>query len=236
MVSQEPADFTKAGARFLSLVLNPFVCGSDGIYRCSGFQTFDWQSHGFGTRDGSPVADVTLRQVHSATVLNAAGLSDRGAEGDGLITDLPGVAVGIRTADCVPILMLDSQARAVAAVHAGWRGTAAGIIEECVRRMRSEFSTVPENIYAALGPSIGACCYQVGMDVAERFRKWDAVRPGNHVDLGKANRLQLQAAGVPIEQIFDAGLCTFCHPGRFHSFRRDPNDPGRMISAISRQT
>jgi YfiH family protein len=212
-----------------------FVTDGGGLYRCQAFDVFAWQTHGFGTRHASPPAQVTLRQIHSAKVVNASGLEDRQAEGDGLITNKCGIAIGVRTADCVPLLLLDRRTRVVGAIHAGWRGTAASIVEEALRCMRTNFETQPEDVYAAIGPCIRACCYQVGMDVAERFREWNAVRPGNHVDLAAANRLQMMGCGIPQDQIFDCGICTFCDANQFYSFRREPQDPGRMTSAICRR-
>lgn len=211
----------------------------DGIYRCDAFQQFVWQSHGFGTREASPTADVTLRQIHSNTVFNAAGLHDGEREGDALVTDQPGLAIGVRTADCVPILLLDAERRAIAAVHAGWRGSAAGIVRCAIERMGQEFQTSPADIYAAIGPCIRACCYEVGLDVAQQFaaifpeQKLDATT-AQKLDLSEANRRQMQAAGVKPERIFDSCLCTTCEPAQFFSYRRERENPGRMLAVISR--
>lgn len=215
-----------------------FRLGEDGIYRCDAFQEFIWQSHGFGTRLGNPRADVTLRQIHSAGVYNAHGLTDRACQGDGLATVEVSRTIGVRTADCVPILLLDARRRAVAAVHAGWRGTTARIVERAIASMSDWFGTGPTDLYAAIGPCIRECCYEVGMEVAseftELFPEWQPVTGKRHVNLVEANRRQLQTAGVLPGHIADCGLCTFCLPEYFFSFRREPANAGRMLSAICR--
>ncbi len=215
-----------------------FLLGADNIYRCAEFQHFLWQSHGFGTRIASPPVDVTLRQIHSDQVFNAHPLTDRQCEGDALITDDVGRHIGVRTADCVPILLLDSGRRAVAAVHAGWRGTIAGIVTRAIDKMQLDFGSQPKDIRAAFGPCIRECCYEVGPEVASRFSplfpEWAPVTGKQHLDLPEANRRHLLAAGVPLSQIFDCALCTVCLAAHFFSYRREPHNPGRMVSAIAR--
>jgi polyphenol oxidase len=215
-----------------------FLLGADGIYRCEAFQQFLWQSHGFGTRMANPAADLTLRQVHSDRVWNAHPLTDRQCEGDALVTDDIGRGIGVRTADCVPVLLLDAGRRAVAAVHAGWRGTATGIVARAVEKMTLDFGSRPADIHAALGPSIRECCYEVGPEVANKFSslfpEWPPVKGKQHLDLVEANRRHLTAAGVPAHRTFDSGLCTSCLAEHFFSYRREPQNPGRMLSVISR--
>jgi YfiH family protein len=113
---------------------------------------------------------VTLRQIHSSLVrrVTADDISTS-LKGDGLMTDEPGVLLGIQTADCIPVLVADHKKRAVAAFHAGWRGTLARIVENGVGRMRVEFGSKPENLIASIGPGIGQCCYSVGDEVREQF-------------------------------------------------------------------
>jgi YfiH family protein len=180
--------------------------------------------------------DLTLRQIHSDQVWNAHALLNRQVEGDALVTSDPGCAIGVRTADCVPILLLDAGRRAVAVIHAGWRGTAAAIAARAVEKMQLDFGSRPVDIHAALGPCIRECCYEVGPEVAANFStlfpEWPATNGRRHLDLPEANRRHLTAAGVPAGQIFDSGLCTFCLPEQFFSYRREPQNPGRMISAI----
>jgi polyphenol oxidase len=184
--------------------------------------------HGFGTRDAPLSQDgmASLRQVHSARCLVTDQPGCAG-EGDALLTAQPGLAVSVRTADCLPILLADPEHGAVAAVHAGWRGTAARIVQEAIAKMEREFETNPAHLLAAIGPGIGVCCYQVGEDVAQRF----GLHGAGYVDLAQENRRQLQAAGVSDARIDLLGLCTFCDR-RFHSWRRDKDQAGRTISFI----
>lgn len=215
-----------------------FLLGADGIYRCAGFQHFLWQSHGFGTRMANPEVDVTVRQIHSAEVWNAHPLADRQCEGDALITDDLNRRIGVRTADCVPILLLDPDKRAVAAVHAGWRGTVAAIVRRTIEKMQVDFGTHAADIRAAIGPCIRECCYEVGPEVASQFSplfpEWPPVAGKRHLDLVEANRRHLTSAGVPDAQVFDSGLCTVCLPEHFFSYRREPQNPGRQLSVIAR--
>ncbi len=175
---------------------------------------------------------VTLRQTHS-TLIHRVGRVDAGEEakltGDGLMTDEPGIALGIQTADCVPVLLADPKRGAVAAFHAGRRGTLHRIVEHGVGRMRLEFGSVPEDLHAAIGPAIGPCCYGVGEEIEHEFHSQfryagelfcevydsDPVRkkypmlfltqraPG-HSDLGPSVHLDLPEANR--RQLLDAGL------------------------------
>ena len=188
----------------------------------------DWVEHGFGTRNSAldQASMASLKQIHSNTAL----VGDRpgpAGEGDALVTGTPGVAVSVRTADCFPILLADGRARAVAAIHAGWRGTAAGVVRSTLERMRTEFGTDPADVFAAIGPGIGACCYKVGAEVASQFGKPQA----SHLDLAVENRAQMIDAGLDPDRIALVGGCTFCNEERFFSWRRD-QDAGRMISFI----
>jgi hypothetical protein len=218
-------------------VCDLFRLAADNIFRCIPFEDFNWLSHGFGTRMANPPADVTLRQIHSAILKNAAGLRDLEHEGDALITNQPHRTIGIRTADCVPILLLDSSLRAVAAIHAGWRGSASEIVTKAVQQLTTDFGSQPDNIHAAIGPCIRECCYEVSSDVADQFTRWTTplVKANGkpNLNLAEVNARQLESAGVPSTQMFDSGLCTFCNAETFYSFRRDPLDPGRMLSAIA---
>jgi YfiH family protein len=219
-----------------------FHLSSDGIFRCAAFQQFSWQSHGFGTRQANPPAAVTLRQIHSDLIWIAHGLGDREQEGDALVSNDPGLNIGVRTADCLPILLLDAEQRAVAAVHAGWRGSAAGIVHGAVQKMKAEFNSEPRNVMAAIGPCIRECCYQVGAEVVARFEslvpEWrgtPAEPDGKrHLNLANVNIRQMQAAGVAAGSIFDSGLCTCCRSDIFYSYRQQPGEPGRMTTAIAR--
>jgi YfiH family protein len=199
------------------------------VLHSSLLSDLDWVTHGFGTRLDAISQDemASLRQIHSSAVLTADRVGCTG-DGDALITDRPRVTVSVRTADCYPILLADARNHAVAAVHAGWRGTVARILPNALKAMRAKFGTIPVDVRAAIGPGIGVCCYQVGVEVARQFGLQDA----GPIDLAEANRLQLIAAGVPDQSIEILGGCTRCDSGRFHSFRRDKAEAGRMISFI----
>jgi YfiH family protein len=180
---------------------------------------------------------LTLRQVHSGQSHKAVGFCDREREGDALLTDEIARPIGVRTADCMPILLLDPRRRAVAAVHAGWRGTAAEIVKETIAKLGAEYGCQPADLQAAIGPCIRECCYEVSSEVASRFpaparREVLGARP--HLDLAAANKMQMLACGLNADHIFDCELCTYCDPELFYSYRREPNNPGRMLSFIAR--
>jgi hypothetical protein len=193
--------------------------------------TLDFIEYEFGTRHSSPPPDVvTIHQIHSALVIKNQGRPARHDSGDALIENTPGLAIGVKTADCVPILLADPVRHAIAAVHAGWRGTAAYILHSAIRAMGNEFGTRPEALHAAIGPSIGACCFEVGPEVAREF---GVVSPGRvHLDLRAINAMQLEAAGVLPANIAVASECTKCQAADYHSYRRDHEAAGRMVSWI----
>jgi YfiH family protein len=188
-----------------------------------------------------------MRQVHGADVFErrregdsrlASGRYDDWPEADIAVSDDPGVAVSVRAADCVPILLADRRTGAVAAIHAGWKGMAAGAAMVAVRTLSSRFGTNPEDLIAAVGPSIGPCCYEVGPDLAGHFAshaqssQWFTRDAKPHLDLWRATGDQLAGAGVPPPQIHLCALCTFDHPALFHSYRRDGRRAGRLVAAI----
>jgi polyphenol oxidase len=182
---------------------------------------------------------LKLKQLHSSIVCAMDDTSAAGdaVEGDASITSLPGVLLGVQTADCVPILLADSEGRAAAAIHAGWRGTVAGVAELTVQALHNRYGIKPENIVAALGPHIGVCCYEIGEEVVEavadpavieRRTEW----PKPHLNLAEANRRQLVKAGVPGGQIEISSLCTRCRADLFFSYRRDGSRTGHMLSVV----
>lgn len=189
-----------------------------------------WLEHGFGTRRAPLSQDgmASLKQIHSSIAIVAQEPEGCLGEGDALIACERGVTVSVRTADCFPILMADLHHRVVAAVHAGWRGTADRIAVKTLERMSKDFGTDPGNVIAAIGPGIGACCYEVGTEVAERFGKMGRGK----LDVAAENLRQLTQAGVPEAQTHSIGTCTFCNPAQFYSWRREPGTAGRMISYI----
>jgi YfiH family protein len=200
-------------------------------------------------------------QVHGATVIAQPGRDARMPEGDIIIGIDAAFALAIQVADCVPLLVADRRTRAVAAAHAGWRGMAAGVPHLTVAALGREFGSRPEDLIAAIGPSIGACCYEVGADVRSAFAtagfddrdidRWFTVAPQpsetnpsmpglSHArrpdhwffDGWAATRHQLERAGVPASQIHAASLCSASHPQAFCSYRRDGRAAGRMAAAI----
>ena len=188
--------------------------------------------HGFGTRadvtwsEGMSIA--TVRQVHSAEILAADASGGVIGQGDALVSEQPGVLLSVRTADCLPILMSDIRHRAVSAVHAGWRGTVLEIAPKAVQAMADRFGTRPVDLRVAIGPGIGRCCFEVGPEVAVQF----GLSGRSRIDLAETNRGQLVQMGIPAGQIVLSGLCTCCERTQFHSFRRDREAAGRMVSAI----
>jgi len=216
-----------------------FYKDDQNIYRAHPLEEFDWLVHGFGTRWSDTFGKcrnlATLHQIHSRTVVDAEGRSGCLGEGDALVSNTPGVLVAVKTADCIPILIVDSRARAVAAVHAGWRGTAKNIMAQTIAEMEKKFYSRAEDVHVAIGPGIGPCCYEVGPEVAAQFRQYDSslrtVGPATHLDLAESNRRQIEACGVTPDRIYVAGLCTMCN-GEFHSYRRDKDQAGRMFSVV----
>jgi hypothetical protein len=190
-----------------------------------------WFDHGFGTRaDTIPQESMaSLKQIHSGIVLVGQQIGCAG-EGDALVTGHMGVPVSVRTADCYPILLADDRNRAVAAVHAGWRGTAARIVLRTLEEMHQRYGTEATDVYAAIGPGIGGCCYEVGAEVARQF----GMEHAGTIDLATINRRQLLDAGVAEHRIDVLGGCTKCDAHLFHSYRRDQLAAGRMVSYIGR--
>jgi YfiH family protein len=205
-----------------------FYKDSQNIYHARPLEELPWLEHGFVTRHSAPPTAATVHQIHSDICVAARGRTGSLGDGDALLENTPGHLVAVKTADCIPILLVDEEHRAVAAVHAGWRGTVQGIVRHAVRRMQEEFGTRPEQVHAAIGPGIGKCCYEVGAEVAAQF---DETGPC-HIDLAEANRRQLAAAGIPEPRIYAVNLCTKCSAGDFHSYRRDKERAGRMFSFI----
>lgn len=193
---------------------------------------FDWLSHGFGTRHAIPPVEpmATVKQIHSPEVRVAHGSGLQGTA-DALISLNPGLLLAVKTADCLPILLIDTKRRVFAAVHAGWRGTAAGIAGRAVKSMQAELGAEPQDMEAAIGPGIGCCCFEVGPEVAREFGPWESVSK-TRLDLSKINRSQLEATGL--HTVHEARLCTMCGSG-FFSFRREGEKAGRMISFAGRK-
>jgi YfiH family protein len=202
------------------------------------------------------------RQVHGkAVVLPSA--NSRISPGDIIVTNNPLLGLAVQSADCVPLLFVDPTTMAVCAAHAGWRGLAAGVPLAAVQALKKNFGSRGADLFVALGPSIGGCCYEVGRDVRDAFaagfsavdyERWfsdepkrldtnppmpnlKAARRPDHwfFDSWRSVRDQLEAAGVPASHIFSADLCTASHPQVFCSYRRDGTPTGRMAAAIRSQ-
>jgi len=173
---------------------------------------------------------ATLRQIHSNRVL-AVDRPGLAGEADALVTRTPGLALSIRTADCYPILIADPRSRSIAAIHAGWRGSAGRVVAETIAKMRADLGCDPRDLHAAIGPGIGMSCYEVGEEVARHFGLEGRVK----IDLAAINGRQLIESGVPEAHIHSVGRCTRCEPEVFHSYRRDGDRAGRMISFITVQ-
>jgi len=192
---------------------------------------------------GVPVFDLT--QVHSSRVLVVDGTHEpdavRRIEADGLVTTRPGVALTIRVADCVPVLLAAPGGRAVAALHAGWRGIAGGIIARGVEILCQEARVEARLLVAAAGPAIGPCCYEVDEETGRRIAAPApaGVLAAPHADgkvmadLWQAVLGQLRAAGLPAGHTEAVRTCTRCHPGMLHSYRRDGPRAGRQIGFVA---
>ncbi|MDP4088162.1 MAG: peptidoglycan editing factor PgeF [Bacillota bacterium] len=178
------------------------------------------------------------RQIHSDIINVFDGTV---IDGDALVTDKTGTAVGIFTADCVPLLLYDKGKDVCAAVHSGWKGTYVRITSKTITLMKERFGSKPEDITVFIGPHIGACCYEVGQDLIDLFRS-DSLYMGypinseRQLDLEMCIRVQCLHEGIREENINSTGLCTYCSGDkeeiRFHSYRREREKSGRMFSLV----
>ena len=192
---------------------------------------------------------LTVRQVHGTDILivdeeNPDLTHFQDVESDAIITDQPGIMIGVLVADCYPVLVYDPVKKVAAAVHAGWRGAAAGLIGNVVTAMKSHFSCKLSDLVAAIGPGIGAHKYLVDRPVRDAFREgsghWEAI--SNEVslgqwqlDIGKSCRLQLEAAGITGDNVDEVAECTCCHRELFFSHRRDNGVTGRQMGFVLMQ-
>jgi YfiH family protein len=194
------------------------------------------------------------KQVHGRTVVvlrDGDAAPAVAPEADAFVSNSRDVAVAIRVADCVPLLMADRTRGVVAAVHAGWRGTAARASVAALEALEREFGTKPADVVAAIGPSIGACCYEVGTELVDAFAaagherylidRWflapapergSRERPKLRFDVAGANRDQLLLAGVPEEQVHSSGLCTAMHLDVLTSYRAEKDQAVRLAGVI----
>lgn len=194
-----------------------------------------------------PGALRRVRQVHGSAVAcyrRGEPAPPRPPEADIVVTDDPSLAVVVQVADCVPLLVADRRTGAVAASHAGWRGAAAGVPGATVQVLTREFGARATDLVAAVGPSIGPCCYEVGDEVLEAFRRtgfgaarvgrWFAEGPRGrpHLDLWRATVDQLREAGMPAARIHLSDLCTATHQPTFWSYRATGPRTGRQVGVI----
>jgi len=205
---------------------------------------------------------ISLKQIHSDVIHLFAAAPTEICQGDASLANRPGLLLGVQTADCVPVLLVDPKKRAIAAIHAGWRGTLARIVVKAIGQMQMQFKSNPADLLAAIGPSIGGCCYEVGTEVVTQFLsqfaeapawfdefrtgdepnpiQWLNMMPPGHqpppknvlLDLRKANRAQLLGAGLLAPKILVSDLCTACRRDLFFSYRKEGLQSGRLMSVI----
>jgi YfiH family protein len=187
---------------------------------------------------------IVANQTHSDNIQHITTKDTKGWESigdaiescDALITNLPNVVLNILTADCVPILLYDKKNHAIAAIHAGWKGTKSNIAKKTVKRMQNIFGTNPSDIVAGIAPSIGRCCYEVGEDVAKHFfdmpHSYTQINNKYMLDLPYINKKQLLQAGLE-EHNIEMSVCTACDTKRFFSYRKEKGCSGRFMSMIA---
>jgi purine-nucleoside/S-methyl-5'-thioadenosine phosphorylase / adenosine deaminase len=215
--------------RFESLNLGPGVGDEAGVVAANWKALCEATGLGF----------ARARQVHGDRVIVASTAGEPREEADAIISALPSVAACVCVADCVPILIGDPRSGAVAAVHAGWRGTLAHTAARAVEALSREVGAHPGDLLAAIGPAIGPCCYEVSPDLAQVFRDDLGCRVAeprggsSRVDLWLANEIVLRKAGLDRERIEVLGRCTACEPDTFFSHRRDRGHTGRQVGFIA---
>lgn len=245
---KEPKPVLRSRRTVPAITIPVFAEGAPGVF------------HAFGTKsawepsihtDRPPFQVVSVKQVHGieALLLHSRMTDSEVREAastkgfDAIITDRPRTWVTVRTADCVPILLMGADCGVIASVHAGWRGTVGGIAGQVIRLMQNVFDCKPASLRVAIGPSIGPCCYEVDEPVwaplKRAFPYWSEVfeetgQGRGQLNLRRLNRLALEEAGVDTCRITEVNLCTACHPELFHSYRRDGTGTSHMTSGISR--
>ena len=213
-------------------------------------------------KNGQPWPLITLRQIHSDLIHHVSKPPEEQLAGDGLVTETPGMLLGLGTADCLPIILVDVKKKAVGIFHAGWRGTLKRIVEKGIGEMGRYFGTLPGNVTAAIGPGIHGCCYEVGTEVRDQFasqfsyatelfresKDSDSIRKKYpllflsdfpkkiFLDLVEANRRQLLDTGVPAENIAASPLCTSCRTDLLFSHRKEKGVTGRMMAVVGIRT
>lgn len=182
----------------------------------------------------------TIRQVHSNKVLTI-GKKDIPQQGlipqaDGIVTNIAGIVLSVRTADCLPVFLYDSQKECIALVHAGWKSSAQKIVEQAIVALKQNYGSCASDLKVAFGPAIGSCCYEVGEEFATTFaREVSVVGNKRYLNLPLVNKNQLLGLGVKSANIFASSLCTVCGKG-FFSYRRDKEKSGRHLSMMMIET
>ncbi|MGB9615832.1 MAG: peptidoglycan editing factor PgeF [Desulfomonilaceae bacterium] len=195
-----------------------------------------------------PGAIIMCDQRHSDVIVRLSSPPSTIPIADAIIAEKPGIFPAIRTADCLPILVMDPAARVSAAIHAGWRGTVKRLAQKVIQTLQRNYHTQPEDLFIALGPCIGVCCYEVGEEVIDALDAHIAgadnyvtvtsdqtsqdARRKFFVDLAEINKAEMVRCGVPEANIKKVGLCTKCRQDLFFSYRRDNGRTGRQISVV----
>ena len=185
---------------------------------------------------GYPVTAVSVEQAHggSVAVIQRCARAVTVAGCDALVTRTPGVALLVRTADCLPLAFADPRRGVIGIAHAGWRGMMAGLLARVVRAFHTNFHTPPHELEVAIGPAIRACCYEVGPEFLQRFGTFVQTREGRRTcDLVGIAQEQLARCGIQPARIVDSGCCTACEADRWFSWRREGAAAGRMVSLIA---
>jgi YfiH family protein len=233
--------------------LTPMSVKSDSLYsRIPRLEQIPFLIHGFGSRiwkdddyknrpEWKNFRLVFLDQIHSDIIQIIDNIPEEKLRGDAMITGLPFLLLAIKTADCLPALIVDEPQRVIAAVHCGWRGTSKRVLQKVIQRMKGHYGSNPASLLVALGPCLGHECYEVGKDVYQSFEQEGLsteffrnhpLRRGKYLfDLEAANLSQLLRAGVEEKNVFSIDICTHCLQS-LPSFRRDKDKAGRMLSFI----
>lgn len=207
-----------------------------------GFGTRKWEDDDYKNRpEWKDFKLVLLDQIHSNIIQVIDSIPEEKLKGDAMITGLPFLLLIIKTADCLPALIVDECQKVIAAVHCGWRGTSKRVVQKVIQRMRDDYSCNPASLLVALGPCIRHECYEVGEDVyqsfkqeglsTEFFRNHPLRRRKYLFDLKRANLSQMASVGIKEKNVFSADICTHCHES-LPSFRRDKDKAGRTLSFI----
>lgn len=225
---------------------------SQGVFTIPRFEQIPYLIHGFGSREWTEnefkkkqewkgLQLLYLEQIHSNIVHFIDKPPQERLKGDAVVTNLPLLLIIIKTADCLPVLIVDEMRQVIAAVHCGWRGTSKGVIRKVIQGMRERYGCLPSSLFVAMGPCIKRECYEVGDDVIRSFEKQEVytrffsrhpLNPDKFLfDLREANIAQMEELGVDRSNIFLIDVCTHCCHD-FSSYRRDKDKAGRMLSFI----